>query len=43
MVLRKEFQGVQPEKNPHRDAYRDVTGGRKKEKKRKCGNKTAKL
>jgi hypothetical protein len=33
MVLRTEFQGVQPEKNPHRDAYRDVTGGEKEKKK----------
>ncbi len=30
MVLRTEFHGVQPAKNPHRDAYRDVTGGGKK-------------
>jgi hypothetical protein len=38
MVLRKEFQGVQPEKNPHRD----VTGGGKKEKKKKMWEENCK-
>jgi hypothetical protein len=42
MVLRKEFQGVQPEKNPHRDAYRDVTGGGNKEKKQKMWEENCK-
>jgi hypothetical protein len=42
MVLRKEFQGVKPEKNPHRDAYRDVTGGGKKERKKKMWEENCK-
>ncbi len=33
MVLRTEFHEIQPAKNPHRDAYKDVIGGGKKEKK----------